>query len=99
MQRTPLASLLVTALLAGCVTADDGSVHSTDESDAYVQLGDTDESDPYVQLGDTDKMIRASDCIGAVVNGKCHGQTIDGQWNNKTCHGTILNGECIGAEF
>ena len=87
MQRTPLASLLVIALLAGCVTADGGSVHSTDESD------------PYVQLGDTDKMIRASDCIGAVVNGKCHGQTIDDQWNNKTCHGAILNGECIGAEF
>ena len=67
MQRTSLASLFVIALLAGCATPDGGSVHSTDESD------------PYVQLGDSDKMIRKSDCIGAVVNGKCHGQTIDGQ--------------------
>jgi len=55
--------------------------------------------DPYVQFGDTKRMIRESDCIGAVVNGKCHGSTIDGDFDNKTCHGTIVNGECIGAKF
>ena len=47
------------------------------------------DDDPYVQFGDTNRMIRESDCIGAVVNGKCHGSTINGDFDNKTCRGTM----------
>jgi len=74
--------------------------HQRYEIDGYgVTPRRVSKEDPYVQFGGTNKMIRESDCIGAVVNGKCHGSTVDGDFDNKTCHGTILNGECIGAEF
>ncbi|MFJ4393718.1 hypothetical protein [Pseudomonas sp. NPDC089396] len=39
----------------------------------------------------------ASQCIGAVVNGACHGSTI-GQPVAR-CYGTMLNGQCIGPQF
>lgn len=48
---------------------------------------------------------RIQNCIGAVVNGVCHGtpspadQIRNRTGQNKRCHGTVLNGQCIGAEF
>jgi len=44
------------------------------------------------------KVFPASDCIGAVVNGICHGSVIDtGQ--GMTCHGEMLDGKCTGPLF
>lgn len=36
-------------------------------------------------------------CIGAVVNGICHGDTMG--IPAATCHGTMLNGQCTGPMF
>lgn len=39
------------------------------------------------------------DCIGAVVNGVCHGTIITPPDLQPRCYGTFLNGECIGPKF
>jgi len=43
-------------------------------------------------------VYRAQDCIGAVVNGVCHGSTGAAQ-PMATCYGQMLNGQCIGPQF
>lgn len=40
-----------------------------------------------------------SECIGAVVNGVCHGSVIDTNPGRPRCYGTMLNGQCIGPMF
>lgn len=50
-------------------------------------------------------MIPASECIGAVVNGVCHGTpSPDAQIRSQTgqlprCHGTMVSGQCTGPVF
>jgi hypothetical protein len=41
---------------------------------------------------------RAQDCIGAVVNGVCHGST-SAEQPQATCYGQMLNGQCTGPQF
>lgn len=41
----------------------------------------------------------ASDCIGAVVNGVCHGSILPRQAVPVRCFGTMLNGKCTGPMF
>jgi hypothetical protein len=43
-------------------------------------------------------VYRAQDCIGAVVNGVCHGSTGAAQ-PQATCYGQMLNGQCTGPQF
>ncbi|MDH4565943.1 hypothetical protein E8E95_04565 [Pseudomonas sp. BN414] len=43
-------------------------------------------------------VYRAQDCIGAVVNGVCHGSTGAAQ-PQSTCYGQMLNGQCTGPQF
>jgi hypothetical protein len=43
-------------------------------------------------------VYRAQDCIGAVVNGVCHGSTGAAQ-PMATCYGQMLNGQCTGPQF
>jgi len=46
-------------------------------------------------------VYRADDCIGAVVNGVCHGAISPrGQIEQPTrCYGQMLNGQCTGPQF
>lgn len=46
-------------------------------------------------------VYRASDCIGAVVNGVCHGAvTPDAQTRQPVrCYGQVINGQCTGPQF
>lgn len=44
------------------------------------------------------KVYRADECIGAVVNGRCHGSIIPKGYA-PTCYGTMLNGQCTGPMF
>ena len=50
-------------------------------------------------------MIPASQCIGAVVNGTCHGTPTPGEQiriqtgQTPRCYGTVMNGQCIGPQF
>ena len=43
-------------------------------------------------------VYRAQDCIGAVVNGVCHG-SIGAAQPQATCYGQMLNGQCTGLQF
>jgi len=39
----------------------------------------------------------ASQCVGPIIMGECHGSTIGPP--RKTCHGTMINGQCTGPMF
>lgn len=41
----------------------------------------------------------ASDCIGPVIMGICHGSILPSQAVPQRCYGTMLNGSCIGPQF
>lgn len=41
----------------------------------------------------------ADECVGAVVNGQCHGTIIEARAYHPTCHGQMLNGQCTGPMF
>ena len=43
-------------------------------------------------------VYREQDCIGAVVNGVCHG-SIGAAQPQATCYGQMLNGQCTGPQF
>jgi len=43
-------------------------------------------------------VYREQDCIGAVVNGVCHG-SIGAAQSQATCYGQMLNGQCTGPQF
>jgi hypothetical protein len=44
-------------------------------------------------------VYNASDCIGAVVNGKCHGSIGGAAIPIARCHGEMINGQCTGPMF
>jgi hypothetical protein len=39
------------------------------------------------------------ECIGAVVNGVCHGSVIDTMPMRPRCYGTMIGGRCTGPMF
>jgi hypothetical protein len=55
--------------------------------------------DTTLQGDSSGKVYRASECIGAVVNGTCHGAVIDTQRMRPRCHGTMIGGSCTGPQF
>jgi len=44
-------------------------------------------------------VYRADECIGAVVNGVCHGSVIAPPDLKPRCYGVMLNGQCTGPQF
>ena len=48
--------------------------------------------------GDGQPVISSGDCIGAVVNGVCHGTPAPGA-QTVTCHGQMVGGVCTGPMF
>lgn len=53
---------------------------------------------PAPNVGGT-PVYRADECIGPVINGKCHGSIIPKSAVPQRCYGTMLNGQCIGPQF
>lgn len=41
----------------------------------------------------------ASECIGAVVNGVCHGSIMPAPTYHQTCYGQMVGGICTGAQY
>lgn len=41
----------------------------------------------------------SDECVGAIVNGVCHGSIIPKTGYHRTCHGQMLNGQCTGPMF
>jgi len=44
-------------------------------------------------------VYRASECIGAIVNGECHGSILPQTATHPVCHGQMINGMCTGPMF
>jgi hypothetical protein len=55
-------------------------------------------SAPLIQ-GQGQKVYSPSECIGAIVNGVCHGSILPQSAYHPTCHGEMLNGMCTGPMF
>ncbi len=51
------------------------------------------------KVHDGSKVYDASECIGAVVMGRCHGTILPKSAYHPTCYGKWLNGRCIGPMF
>ncbi|WP_067522828.1 hypothetical protein [Endozoicomonas ascidiicola] len=51
------------------------------------------------QPGSGQKIYGTDECIGAVVNGVCHGSIAPKAGYKKTCYGQMINGQCTGAMF
>ena len=45
------------------------------------------------------KVYSADECVGALVNGVCHGTIIPNAGYHKTCYGEMLFGRCTGPMF
>lgn len=46
-----------------------------------------------------DVVYHESECVGAVVNGICHGSVMPEPRYHERCYGPMLAGECVGAQF
>jgi hypothetical protein len=44
-------------------------------------------------------VYRARDCLGAVVNGVCHGSIAPSVQMPPRCYGSLINGRCTGPQF
>jgi hypothetical protein len=55
---------------------------------------------PVPNFGDGQTVYSPNECIGAVVNGQCHGSILpDYSRFHPTCYGQMLNGMCTGPMF
>ena len=45
------------------------------------------------------KVYSTDECVGAVVNGVCHGTIIPKTGYHKTCYGEMISGICTGPMF
>jgi len=53
----------------------------------------------YGDPGTGQTVYSASECIGPVVMGVCHGTILPNQGTHPVCHGEMLNGVCTGPMF
>ncbi len=68
--------------------------------DFYISQSNKNQSSKQPVTGTTgNKVYNADECIGAVVNGVCHGSILPKSGYHKTCHGTMINGQCTGPMF
>jgi hypothetical protein len=57
------------------------------------------ENQTRVQLEQGNAVYDAGDCIGAVVNGVCHGTINPSIQPMARCYGTMINGQCTGPMY
>ncbi|MDH3388734.1 MAG: hypothetical protein OEN02_12600 [Gammaproteobacteria bacterium] len=87
-----LTAIALVLTLSGCATYFENI-----ERAAYArELGRAKAQQEY-QQNYQQEYYSPGQCIGSVINGKCHG-TVMGQPAG-TCHGQMLHGQCIGADF
>lgn len=86
--------LILLLSLSGAASADDGYVTVDDG----LEHPDTLQQDPPVTPIPGTPVYQASECIGAVVAGVCHGSVVpDGV--PQRCYGQMINGQCTGPQF
>jgi len=53
-------------------------------------------SEPEQVVTKDGRIYPASKCVGAIVNGECHGQIVGADPMPKRCQGQIVGGRCVG---
>ena len=93
-----ILAILALLTLSGCTSA--GTYYYAPPSSYLPQVGyyEPDEESESVQAPDR-HVYDASECIGAVVNGRCHGSIIRQPRYHETCYGSWVMGKCVGAQF
>lgn len=87
MQRA--AALLLALSLTSCASYDDAAR-------GYAKFYNTIAIGP----GETGTPVYAAEqCIGAIVNGVCHGSIMPNGTPPQRCHGEMINGQCTGPMF
>lgn len=89
MTRKTLVAILlplVLTVLIGCATLDGLS---------YTQPRS---QEPVAREGDR-KVYDADECIGPVINGRCHGTILPKKAYHPTCYGEWVGGRCTGPQF
>jgi hypothetical protein len=94
LQQTQAMATLQPSVLA--VSPGSGKADQ-DQAPAEVQSFAPRTSRPGAGAGE--KVYDASECIGPVIRGRCHGTILPNQAYHPTCHGAWLNGECTGPMF
>ena len=79
---------LVVVVFSGC--ADIYSPHSYSGASALPAP---------IGLHQGQKVYSADECVGAVVNGLCHGTIIPKTGSRKTCYGEMISGICTGPMY
>jgi hypothetical protein len=91
-----LMTVAALALLSGCASVlNSDFVRWASTPRAYYQSQGYQQAPALAPNGQP--VYDASQCIGPVVNGVCHGSTL-GQPVAR-CYGTMLNGQCTGPQF
>jgi hypothetical protein len=63
------------------------------------QSGQTEQTRAIRQPQSGQTVYSASECIGPIVMGVCHGSILPNQATHQTCYGEMLNGTCTGPMF
>ena len=69
---------------------------SNDDADYKKSKNNAIVTSPY---NNEKQVYSPSECIGAIVNGECHGSILPNTAYHQTCHGEMLNGQCTGPLF
>lgn len=86
-----VAMVAMGALLAGCAQYN-AAYHGLERVSAAVTIPGT------VSPAGT-PVYSADECIGAIVNGECHGTILPKTSVHPVCHGQMINGQCTGPMF
>jgi hypothetical protein len=92
-------------LLALALISTTGCAELIDARRDYLQWVDSLDLPPasadqeQVQLDQDNAVYDAGDCIGAVVNGVCHGTINPSIQPVARCYGTMINGQCTGPMY
>lgn len=83
---------LVAISCSGATMTIGGSGQATNNEQYVAPAG-------YHNAGEGIPVYRQDECVGAVVNGECHGGIVPkSAWQTK-CYGDMINGQCTGPMF
>lgn len=94
-----MKNLLIIAMLltmTGCTQG--GLADRVNRGDWHPKHSEEDNSTDYSKPQGT-TVYDPSECVGAVVNGVCHGGIVPNQATHPVCHGEMINGTCTGPMF
>jgi hypothetical protein len=99
MQNLLSCLLLFRVLVGGSARAVPGLDDPVDSSVVVLVPLLPEEPNGAVDLLPGETVYPRSACIGAVVNGECHGSVLPSPSPSVRCYGQMLKGQCTGPKF